>query len=184
MTLKFIGNCSDKINWNNLVEDISLQDPSRVGPTHNVGKGVIGEDEVLKPIRDAGYKFKAERGNAAWGMYLPNENFSEKYVHQFMNFVGLKTYIFCWISRVNPGDVAPWHWDITDDPKTIELENKLKRFHCHISEPMPGHVLIVEDQCLYNEKIGNTYQWPKRTSWHAGANAGLTPKYLFNIWGQ
>jgi hypothetical protein len=36
---------------------------------------------------------------------------------------------------------------------------------------------------LYNQETGATWKWPKRTAWHAGSNAGLVPKYIFNIWG-
>jgi hypothetical protein len=181
--IKFIGNCNHLIDWNNVIQNIKDADPGYTGPRHDVGQQVEGVDEVAKPIRDAGYKFKAEGGNASWGMYFPETHFDIAVVHAFMKFTGMTSYVNCWISKVYPGDVAPWHWDITDDEQTLNATGILRRFHCHIDIPRPGHVLVVEDTCFYNEAQGNVYQWPDRKSWHAGANAGLTPKYLFNIWG-
>ena len=181
--LKFIGNCNHLINWNEVIEDINNVAEAYVGPRHDVGQDIEGVDEVARPIRSAGYKFKAEGGNASWGMYFPGQQFSNDIANKFMEFVGMDSYINCWISKVYPGDVAPWHWDITDDERTLNAKGLQRRFHCHIDIPRPGHILIVEDTCFYNEAQGNVYQWPDRKSWHAGANAGLASKYLFNIWG-
>lgn len=181
--LKFVGNCNHIINWNDVIQKINNVDPAYIGPRHDVGMDVIGVDEVGIPLRNAGYKMKSEGGNASWGMYFPGTNFDESIVQSFMSFVGMTSYINCWISRVMPGDVAPWHWDITDDEKTLSANNSLRRFHCHIDVPKPGHFFQVEDTVFFNEAQGNVYQWPDRKSWHAGANAGVEPKYLFNIWG-
>lgn len=180
--LKFIGNC-DTIDWLSLISDLEKQQSAYVGPRHDKGDNVPGVEEVAAPLRDAGYKMKHEGGNASWDMYLPGKNFDENIVKEFMRFVGMTEYTNAWISRVKPGDVAPWHWDITDDEKTLDSKKKFDRFHCHVSPPSPGHVLIVDEHCLYNQPSGATWKWPSRKSWHAGANAGLKPKYIFNIWG-
>lgn len=181
--IKFIGNCNGIIDWNKVILEINNTPPAYIGPRHDVGHEVEGVDEVVQPIRDAGYKFKAEGGNASWGMFFPGEQFSKEVVDKFMKFTGMTSYINCWISKVEPGDIAPWHWDITDDEITLNATGNMKRYHCHIDIPRDGHTFIVEDKCFYNEAQGNVYQWPDRKSWHAGANAGLEPKYLFNIWG-
>lgn len=179
---EYVGNCNRLIDWNSVIQDIDSVDPAYIGPRHDLGDNVIGHDEVIVPLRGAGYKFKKENGNASWEMYFPQQQFSIDVVDIFTEFVGLQSWQSCWISKVEPGDVAPWHWDVTDDVD-MSKEHLIKRFHCHIDLPKNGHVLIVEDKCFYNETQGNIYQWPSRKSWHAGANAGLEPKYLFNIWG-
>jgi hypothetical protein len=179
---EFIGVCKT-VDWSALCEQLAEQEAAYIGPRHDVGHNVPGVEEVAKPLRDAGYKMVDEGGNASWDMYFPNTNFDEDIVQKFMDFVGMDSYINCWVSRVKPGDVAPWHWDITDDEETLNAGKPLVRYHCHISPPKPGHILIVEDQCLYNQEQGAVWKWPDRKSWHAGANAGLVPKYLFNIWG-
>jgi hypothetical protein len=181
--LKFIGNCNHIINWNEVIEAVDNSMPGYLGPRHDVGYAVEGVEEVARPLRNAGYKMKAEGGNASWEMHFPGRQFPQEVVEKFMDFIGMDSYINCWISKVLPGDVAPWHWDITDDENTLNAKGTIRRFHCHIDIPRPGHIVIVENTCLYNEAQGNVYEWPDRKSWHAGANAGLTPKYLFNIWG-
>ena len=100
----------------------------------------------------------------------------------FAEWAGMDSYINAWISRVNPGNMAAWHWDVTDDEETLSKAEH-KRFHVHMSVPQPGHIFILEDTPLYGRAQGDTFQWPSRKSWHAGANAGLVPKYQFNIWG-
>ena len=179
----YIGNCSTLIDWNKVIKDIESKAPAYVGPRHDTGMDVEGVDDVISPLKNAGYEFKTKGGNAGWDMFFPVENFDVAVVKEFMSFVGMDSYINCWISRVMPGDVAPWHWDITDDEQTLNAKGNMKRYHCHIDIPKPGHVFIVEDTCLYNQEQGSVWQWPDRKSWHAGSNAGLEPKYLFNIWG-
>ena len=167
--MKFIGNCSSVIDWNKVIFDLEHQAAAYIGPRHDVGHPVPGVEEVAKPLRDAGYKMKHEGGNAGWDMYLPGINFDIKIVETFLDWVGMDGYTNAWISRVKPGDVAPWHWDITDHEETLAREGlNPDRYHCHVS--------------LYNQEQGNVWKWPSRKSWHAGANAGLVPKYLFNIW--
>jgi len=181
--LKFVGNCNNIIDWNKIIAGLENQTPAYVGPRHDVGQEVPGVEEVAGQLRDAGYKMKHEGGNASWEMYLPEVNFDKQVVEQFIDFVGMEKYTNAWISMVKPGDVAPWHWDITDDEKTLNETKEFERYHCHISPPSDGHVLIVDDHCLYNQEQGNVYKWPSRKSWHAGANCGLVPKYTLNVWG-
>jgi len=179
---KFIGICNT-INWQGLLENLVNQEADYIGPRHDVGMSVPGVDEVGVPLRAAGYKMNHEGGNMRWDMLMPGQQFDESIAEKFCEFVGMDSYINCWISRVNPGDVAPWHWDVTDDEKTLEAGKPLQRFHCHVSGPIDGHTLIVGNTCLYKQPQGAVWQWPDRKSWHAGSNAGLEPKYIFNIWG-
>jgi len=180
--LKFIGNCSNIIDWNNVIANLATQQPAYIGPRHKENDNIPGLDEVSKLWRSAGYKTIHEGGNAGWDMFLPEINFDRSIIKIFANWVGIELDgpYYCWISRVNPGMMAPWHWDVTDDEATLSTE--AIRFHCHIMPPQPGHVFIVEDQCFYNQAVGDTFQWPSRKSWHTGSNSGMNPKYMFNFW--
>jgi hypothetical protein len=181
--LKYFGNCNT-IDWTALVESLKTQEPAYVGPRHKAGDvKAIGIDDVANKWINAGYKYKAEGGSASWDMFLPGANFDQSIVFKFVDFLGLDNYSNAWISRVNPGYVAPWHWDVTDDEHTLDSQQSV-RFHCHIQPQVDviGHTLIVEDTCLYNQAIGETYQWEARKSWHGAANCGFTPMYLFNLW--
>ena len=105
--LKFVGNCNDIINWNEVIAGLQEQTPAYVGPRHDVGHEVPGVEEVAGQLRDAGYKMKHEGGNASWEMYLPETNFDKSVVEKFIEYVGMEKYTNAWISMVKPGDVAP-----------------------------------------------------------------------------
>lgn len=178
----YIGNCQGLIDWNEVICSLENQQPAYVGPRHDVGDNVVGVNEVAIPLREAGYKTIPEGGNLGWDMFLPDKNFDRQIIQTFIDWVGLDGYTNAWISRVNPGNMAAWHWDVTDDEATL-TDKEWSRYHVHMTAPQHGHVFILEDQCLYGRAQGDTFKWPDRKSWHAGANCGLVPKYQFNIWG-
>lgn len=177
----FIGNSNHIINWNDVIKDIENQSPSYVGPKHEVGDPVPGVDDVVGKLRDAGHKTKHEGGNAGWDMFLPEKNFDISIVDKFSEYVGLKGHMNCWIARVMPGDIAPWHWDITDDEASITKKD-IVRYHCHIQPQINGHMFVVENHSFYGAELGDVYKWPSRTSWHCAANCGYVPFYSFHIW--
>lgn len=179
---KFVGNSNHIIDWQIVIDDIANQTPAYIGPRHDVGHDVPGVEEVAVPLRNAGYKLVTEGGSLGWDMFLPDTNFDRKIIDDFAEWIGMDSYVNAWISRVHPGNMAAWHWDVTDDEETLSKQEHL-RYHVHMSQPSPGHIFIVEDQCLYFKQQGDCYKWPSRKSWHAGANCGLVPKYVFNIWG-
>jgi hypothetical protein len=182
---EYYGNCNNIIDWTTLVKSLKTQEPAYVGPRHKRGdKNALGIDEVAGVWEGAGYVPVYQGGNARWDMFFPGKNFSDDVVDAFAKFVGLSSYTNAWISRVNPGDVAPWHWDVTDDEVTLDATSEIVRFHCHIQLPEEtiGHSLIVDDQCFYKEAQGSVYKWASRKSWHGASNCGPEPMYLFNFW--
>lgn len=178
---KFFGNCSDLIDWDQVIKDIESKDPHYVGPRHDVGDPVQGVNEVVGNLRNAGYKTRHEGGTAGWDMYIPGQNFDAQVVKKFAEFLGLDGYTNAWVARILPGHMAPWHWDITDDEATLSKSN-IVRYHCHIQKPTIGHMLVVEDQMFYGAKQGDVYKWPDRKSWHCAANCGFEPFYSFHYW--
>jgi len=180
---KFIGNCNDIIDWESIVVLLTKQTPAYIGPRHRATDNVVGIKEISEEWDRAGYKLFVDGGSAGWGMYFAGQHFDQSIVDKFADFVGIQP-VNAWISRINPGTMAPWHWDANDAEEQYAKMPDMLRFSCHISKPSPGHVSIVDDVCLYNQEQGNTYQWASRKSWHAGANCGLVPKYLFNMFGH
>jgi hypothetical protein len=180
--IKHVGNCSSIIDWDSVIADLEKQTPAYVGPSHKEGDDIPGLYKVTDLWKRAGMKTEAEGGTVAWDMFFPGTNFDKSIADKFAEFVGLEKYNSCWISRIHIGRMAPWHWDVNDDEVNLAARTDIKRFHCHIGKPNHGHILLLEDQCFYNQQQGETYQWPSRTSWHAGMNSGLVPKYLFNMW--
>jgi len=171
--MKYLGIC-DIIDWDSVIKSLEHQTPTYIGPSHKLGDPIPGLSEVTDIWQRA--KFGA---NAEWDMFISGDAFDISIAEQFMDYVGIDNYNTCWISRIRPGKMAPWHWDVNDNEAEL---GEFRRFHCHIGKPVHGHVLVVDDKCLYNQPQGSTYEWNSRKSWHAGMNAGLTPKYLFNIW--
>ncbi len=180
--IKHIGNCSHIIDWNRVIQDLENRTPSYIGPSHKQGDSIPGLDQVTNIWDRAGFKTVKEGGTVGWDMFLSGIDFDSTIADKFAEFVGLEKYNSCWISRIHIGRFSPWHWDVHDNENDLSKRTDIKRFHCHIGKPAHGHVLIVEDKCFYNQPQGEIYQWPSRTSWHAGMNCGLIPKYLFNMW--
>lgn len=179
--IKFVGNTSYVIDWETVVKRLEHQEPAYVGPRHNPNDDIIGIKEMFELWNKAGFKLVKDNGNAGWDMFFPKAHFDESIVHAFGNFVNA-TPVDCWISRIHPGNMTPWHWDCNDKEDEYSKLN-MARFICCISEPQVGHAIMVEDDCLYFQERGNAYQWEARTDWHGGINCGLTPKYLFNFSG-
>lgn len=182
--IEYFGNCSNLIDWTSIVQSCESQEPAYVGPRHRPGDDTPGLDQVADQWRTAGYRPHYDGGNAAWDMYLSGTNFDRSVIETFADWVGadLSKPYYAWISRVRPGYVVPWHWDVTDDESVLIQKDDFVRFHCHITPPTHGHVLMVEDRSFYYEALGNTYKWPSRKSWHGGANCGFTSKYTFHFW--
>jgi hypothetical protein len=182
--MKYIGNCSNIIDWDDVITSLENVKPSYVGPSHKKGDNIPGLNEVLDIWERAKFKTVHEdpNGTVGWDMFISGKDFDERITEKFLEFVGLTEYTTCWISRINIGRMAPWHWDVNDDEEQLSQQPEKRRFHCHIGKPRHGHIFLLEDRCFYNQEQGATYEWPSRKLWHAGMNSGLTPKYLLNLW--
>jgi hypothetical protein len=180
--IEYFGNCSGIINWNEVVDSLKDQEPAYIGPRHKATDNIEGIDEVAILWERLGYKTIHDGGVAGWDMFLPGINFDRSIVKKFIKWTGVTNNgpEYAWISRINPGKMAPWHWDVTDDEATLSKESV--RFHCHIIPQSPGHSFFVGDSCFYNQQIGDVFKWNNRKLWHAGSNCGITPKYIFNFW--
>jgi hypothetical protein len=181
MMIKFLGNTSSIIDWNNIVDSIKGQTPGYVGPRHSVDDDIFYIKEMDKLWKDAGFKLIKEGGTAGWDMFFPGTHFDASVVTKFADFINVDP-VDCWISRIHPGNMTPWHWDCNDKEEEYSKLN-INRYTCNISEPQYGHAIMVEDDCLYLQEQGSVWQWPSRTSWHGGINCGFAPKYLLNFSG-
>lgn len=181
----YVGNCSSVIDWNSVIKDILFQTASTIAPMFGVGyDGNCVPNEIakyddfnknLKLWKDSGYKSVNEGGSAEWHMFYPGVNFDESVVTSFVDFFEIETVNRCWISMIYPGKCAPWHVD-----QHVVPENT-KRYHCHIGRPEMGHVLMIENDYYVKMSQGDTYLWNDVYAWHAGVNAGRSPKMLFNL---
>lgn len=178
---KFIGNCSNIIDWDEIVENLNTQQPAHSQVTYNRTESVLGIQSLYEVWDKAGYRIANDGGISTWEIFNPGTNFDPKIVDLFVKWAGLEKFTAAWISCIKPGEVSPWHWDVTDDLPTLNKSNFI-RLHCHMQDPEPGHCIFLEDECLWQYKKGDVFQWKNRDIWHGGANCGLTPMYTFNFW--
>ena len=134
-------------------------------------------NEIARLWVDAGMNF----GGVAVNNYEPKRDYDVSVTEQMEQVLGL-THVESWISRIAPGSMAPYHWDF-DNPQIATLSKTPRRVSVHISEFSFGHVFIVEDRICYNFKLGDMIEFPSIRSWHAGANLGLVPKYMYHFIG-
>jgi hypothetical protein len=88
-----------------------------------------------------------------------------------------------WISKVDPGFYAPWHWDADEKEQEYLDKGEVRRYSIFIGHKGLGHVFMLGKDYLYNLPKGSIFRWKDYKEWHAGMNAGLTPKYMFHIIG-
>jgi len=180
--IDYIGNCSNIINWDEIILQCANSEPDYIGPSHKKEDNIPGLDQVATIWEKAGYKNLSEGGTVGWGMFIPGKQFDERSVTKFCELFKIDQYHTAWISKINVGHFAPWHWDVNDHEVELSKLPPKVRFHSHISKPQFGHVFIANGKCFYNQQQGSTYKWGDRRYWHAGTNCGLEPKYIFNLW--
>lgn len=180
--IAYLGTSNAVINWQELIDSLEKQEPAYVGPSHSRKDNIPGVHDVLDKWDTAGYVLQADGGTAGWDMFLPNKNFDIKIVDSFAKFVGMDSYNSAWVSRVNPGMMVPYHWDVHDHEEELIKKGNFKRWHCHMSLPTFGHAFFADNQCFYNQEQGAVYEWDDRRHWHGGINCGLVSKYVFNFW--
>jgi hypothetical protein len=175
-SLIFVGNTKDLIDWNMLIESVKDKEgcilPKLIWPNPHF-------DEMKKLYLDSNYILES----AEWINYYPGIDYDEKINDLFGSFVGCQKCARAWISRINPGKTAPWHWDLDDEESKYLKEGKLLRFVCKMNKDNIGQVTIIGNQVLYNVFPGDVYRWPDHRMWHGSVNCGLTPKYQFNYLG-
>jgi hypothetical protein len=168
------------INWAELIAHLETQQ----GDARTYGVDFYQNkdgrfDEVIELWKSAGYD---RSGTVEWINFYPGKHFDQEIVNNYANTLNIKC-IRAWVSKINPGRYAPYHWDIDDNEEEHLKQGDLVRYTTHICEPDLGHIFIVDKQIMFNQPVGATHQWNSYKDWHAGGNCGFTPKYLFNFLG-
>lgn len=180
--IEYIGNCSNLINWDDIIHQCKNSEPEYIGPSHKKGDNIPGLQEIVDLWEKADLRNLKDGGTVGWSMYLPNKQFDNTAIEKFCEFFEITNYHTAWISKIDVGCFAPIHWDVNNHEEELSKLPPKVRYHCHIGKPKFGHVFIAENQCYYNQPQGSTYKWGDRRYWHAGANCGLEPKYILNLW--
>jgi hypothetical protein len=163
--------------WNEVIDSLLLQ------------KGIdITVDQSKWDLDTPGYtdvyeiwkKANFNSNSIKWINYYPGKHYDQHIVDDLANYLRVKT-IRSWISRIDPGYFAPWHWDIDDKEKEYLSKGTLSRFSCFIEPPSMGHIFILGDQYYFNMPQGTLIKWNDYKEWHCGINGGLTPKFMFHL---
>jgi hypothetical protein len=186
---KRVGTTQGLINWDKVIADIQ----HHVGDHNTVTSVVdrseaeaVDDQELLSSYREvistwekAGYDLK----QIEWWDYYPGLHFDIEVQQVFERMFNIKPRrVF--ISKVMPGNMVPYHWDVEDHEKEWLKEDTLVRYVCFIDPPKFGHVMILEDNAFHNVERGEIYQWDNYRSHHAGVNGGEGPQYLFHFLGS
>jgi len=170
---KLIGNTGSVISWDSIINSIK----------DKTGKPVNNRQKWDHPHRTDMHKMFVKSNysmfSSEWINYYPGKDYDDSTIEKFGNIVGYSNHVRSWISRVDPGKTAPWHWDIDDNEIEYLAKGKLIRFVCKISKFDLGHVTLIGDGVLTGGQ-GDIYCWADHRQWHGSANCGLTSKFQFN----
>lgn len=139
-----------------------------------------GYAEIYDMWRSANFNLASIK----WSNYYPSINYTQDLVDDVAKYLRLKGVHRSWISRIDPGYYAPWHWDVDDKEAEYLSKGPIKRYSIMLGKPTIGHVFILDEDHLYNVPEGSIFKWKDYKSWHAGINAGMMPKFMFHIIGH
>lgn len=175
------------IDWDAIVCSIVPQSGDPISMSTVLDKSsTIKQDSKLR----TSYQQISETWNAAgynvenvkWHDYYPSQHFDRAVETSFEQLVNAKARRV-WISEIMPGASAPYHWDVEDHETQWSVEGDLVRYTCFIEKPTDGHIFILENQHFYNPAQHSIIKWNNHRQYHAGANCGFDPFYLFHFLG-
>lgn len=154
-------------------------------PGTDVMAGLTARAE-LPAYSDINNMWKTANFNPAamqWINYYPGKDFTQELVDDVAKYLRLNGVHRAWISRVDPGYYAPWHWDVDDNENSYLEKGPIKRYSITMCTPQMGHIFVIGDDYLYGAPEGSIFKWKNHREWHTGINAGLNPKFTFHILG-
>lgn len=182
MPINFVGNILDIFDCDKLISQV-IQHQGEMHTGHLTLSKDHPEYEKFelqdKLSKQAGYD---TNGAMEFRHFKPGKHFDQEFADIFADYVKA-TPLVVYVSEIKPGKMAPWHFDIDPNEQENRKKGDLIRYHLHVSRPEPGHVFILDKDIYYNVPQGNVYKWNNISDWHAGANCGIVPKYLFSFKG-
>lgn len=189
MTARFIASTKGLIDWDSVIKtcrDCDTGDYNSVKTVVDRSEGSWKDDpellgsyrEVIELWDKAGY----DLSQIEWYDYYPGTHVDIEIERKFAELINV-TPRRTFISELYPGRCVPYHWDVEDNEKQWLAEGSLVRYVCFMDKPQFGHTFILEDEMFYNIEQHRVYQWDHYKNWHAGANCGSEPYYLFHMLG-
>jgi len=170
-------NSFKRVNWNEVIT--SLDKIDGVPVTTDPARWNLDNSEYSK-IYKMWNDSKFNPASIKWTNYYPGTHFDESITASAAKYLRVNVHR-SWISRVDPGYYAPWHWDVDDNEEEYLSKGQPKRYSIMMDPPAMGHIFILGNDYIYNVPQGTIFKWNNYKEWHAGINAGLTPKYMFHL---
>jgi len=176
--MKYIGNCSDVINW-----DIEFENSKKTKANPNIfwenNPDTTDVFEMIgKTWDNAGYKRLDP--TIEWETFF---ELDKKLINKLGEVLNATPW-YVWISHIAPGKIFPWHAD--DRPfyyGTDVKEGTDVRVTVLMQDSSPGCVSIVGNDNIYMGKKGDMWLWNDSADWHCGINLGFEHKWQLNFWG-
>ncbi len=170
------------VDWESLIDLIKVQ--SGDSKDFDFFKRLSSKDhykDIFNKLNDS--KFNTQ--SIGWINYYPDLHYDSKIDKSIKNWLGLDGIHRSWISRVNPGFYAPWHWDVDDNEQEYLRKGSIKRYSGFLDQKSNNiaHTFVIENEYIFNTEQGEFIYWTNHRSWHAGMNGGLDPKFMYHILG-
>ena len=165
------------VNWNSIIPTLSNGLDITADP-NKWNLDTPGYLEIYNMWKDTKFNLNSIK----WTNYYPGKHFSssvENTIAESLGIIPLRS----WISQIDPGYCAPWHWDVDDNEQEYLSKGTLYRYSIFIGESHPGHIFVVSNQAFINQTPGTIVKWSDYRAWHAGSNVGIGPAFMYHIIG-
>ena len=167
-----------RLDWNIIVSNLNNQNGNTI--TTDPDKWNLDTSEysnIYQMWKDA----KFNPNSIKWINYYPNKHYEQDLIDNIQSYLRLSGIHRSWISRVDPGYYAPWHWDIDDNEDLYLQKGTPIRYSIMIGESYPGQIFIIGQDYIYNCPQGSIFKWNNYKEWHCGINASMVPKYMLHL---
>lgn len=166
-------------NWEFIIENLKDGNDVTVDPQ----RWNLDNPEYSK-ILDLWKKANFNLDSIRWTNYYPEKDFPDGVVSHIAQELNLKHVHRAWISKIDPGYMAPWHWDVDENEQEYLKHGTIKRYTVVIKQMAKGHLLIIGDDYFFNKPVDTVIKWANYKEWHSSSNSGMEPSYLFHILGS
>ena len=169
-------NSYHRVDWNKVIKELPRDG---VEITTDPSKWNMDNPEYAKIYRlwtESNFNISAVK----WINYYPGKHFPEQLVNDIARYLRVNVHR-AWISRIDPGYFAPWHWDADDNAAEYLTKGIPKRYSIILCPPTHGHIFIINNDYIYNVPQGSIFKWNNYQDWHSGINAGMIPKYMLHL---
>jgi hypothetical protein len=163
-------------DWASILDSLKDKEGVDITPDPSIWRmEVPAYTEILNIWKEANYKLDSVK----WTNYYPGVHYDTGDIDETLCKILNVKLRRSWISRIDPGYSAPWHWDVEDDPEEV---GDALRYTVFLGDSKLGHIFILgEEDYFINVKHGTMIKWNRYDEWHIGMNAGLVPKYMYHL---